>query len=86
MEMVSQQAPDFPVGLGLHMNRGLVGFRGHSRGLCFGHDGDDQGFEASMQISDQTGSGAVVMANSEHRFVVILATLEALSRAYRWAE
>ena len=84
-EMLTQQAPNFQVGLGLKLNAGIgMSFRGEGSGLRFGHGGDDQGFVAMMLIYTETGDGAVVMTNSDDGLLVIKPLLEALSRHSGW--
>jgi CubicO group peptidase (beta-lactamase class C family) len=86
-EMVTQQAPDFPIGLGLHLDGALAPYRGRPEGLRFGHGGDTQGFLGYMEIDADGGRGAVVMTNSSWLSdtpipsgLLIAAILESLAR------
>jgi CubicO group peptidase (beta-lactamase class C family) len=85
-EMLTRQAPNFPVGLGIKFDAGIgPAFRGAGTERAFGHGGDDQGFLAIMIVYDVSGDGAVVMSNSDDGGAVVIAVLEAMARAYRWA-
>ena len=86
-DLLTQQAPNFPIGLGLKLDAGSgAPFHGAGTQHSFGHGGDDQGFVAAMFVYADSGDGAVVMTNSDDGDAVILALLEALARAYGWAE
>ncbi len=50
----------------------------------FGHDGFNLGFEASMVGFVDGDKGAVVMANSNFSFVLIIEILESIARVYGW--
>jgi CubicO group peptidase (beta-lactamase class C family) len=52
----------------------------------FGHDGGQGGFEATFTAYLHDGRGAVVMANSEYSFMLILEVLDSIRRTYGWPE
>jgi len=54
--------------------------------LRFGHDGFNEGFEASFVGYIPQGKGAVVMANSGFAFMLIEEVLDSISRVYGWPD
>jgi CubicO group peptidase (beta-lactamase class C family) len=50
----------------------------------FGHDGADEGFQALLTISGDTGKGVAVMGNSDAFFHVAPYVVEAVAKAYGW--
>lgn len=66
-------------GLGPHLS-------GTGRLMRFGHDGGQQGFESTFTAYLYEGRGAVVMANSEYSFMLILEVMESIRRAYNWPD
>jgi CubicO group peptidase (beta-lactamase class C family) len=68
-------------------NRGLgPAISGTGRSVRFGHDGFNEGFEASVVGYVREGRGAVVMANSGFAFMLIKEVLDSISRVYAWPE
>jgi CubicO group peptidase (beta-lactamase class C family) len=78
-ELLSPQAPNVPMGLGL-----LVDGDGATR--RFRHGGDDQGFVAALVGYAELGIGAVVMTNSDQGQLAFEPLLAALARAYGWRD
>jgi CubicO group peptidase (beta-lactamase class C family) len=66
-------------GLGPHLS-------GSGSAMRFGHDGGQGGFEATFTAYLHDGRGAVVMANSQYSFMLILEVLDSIRRAYGWPE
>jgi len=66
-------------GLGPHLS-------GSGSAMRFGHDGGQGGFEATFTAYLDDGRGAVVMANSQYSFMLILEVLDSIRRAYGWTE
>ncbi len=50
----------------------------------FGHDGADDGFQASLTMNAKTGKGVVIMTNSDNGELVIWDVLRAVAREYKW--
>jgi CubicO group peptidase (beta-lactamase class C family) len=68
-------------------NRGLgPALSGSGTSLRFGHDGFNEGFEASFTAYVHAGRGAVVMTNSGFAFMLIKEILGSISRVYAWPE
>lgn len=59
---------------------------GAGESMRFGHDGFNEGFEASFTAYVQEGRGAVVMANSGFAFMLIKEIMDSVARAYAWPE
>ena len=59
---------------------------GNGQWLRFGHDGFNEGFEASFVGYIPQGKGAVVMANSGFAFMLIEEVLDSVSRVYGWPD
>jgi hypothetical protein len=59
---------------------------GNGQWLRFGHDGFNEGFEASFVGYIPQGKGAVVMANSGFAFMLIEEVLDSISRVYGWPD
>jgi len=59
---------------------------GNGKWLRFGHDGFNEGFEASFVGYIPQGKGAVVMANSGFAFMLIEEVLDSISRVYGWPD
>ncbi|MGH7943424.1 MAG: serine hydrolase domain-containing protein [Opitutaceae bacterium] len=57
---------------------------GDGAGTRFGHDGFNRGFQASMVGYVDGDRGAVVMANSNLAFTLIVEILESIARVYEW--
>ena len=66
-------------GLGPHLS-------GSGSAMRFGHDGGQGGFEATFTAYLHDGRGAVVMANSQYSFMLVLEVLDSIRRAYGWPE
>ena len=78
-ELLSPQAPNVSIGLGLLLE-------GEGRSRLFRHGGDDQGFVAMMVGSVECGFGAVAMTNADQGLGVLEALLDAVARAYDWPD
>jgi hypothetical protein len=66
-------------------SRGLgPAISGEGQWIRFGHDGFNEGFEASFTAYVHEGRGAVVMANSGFAFMLIKEILDSISRVYAW--
>jgi CubicO group peptidase (beta-lactamase class C family) len=50
----------------------------------FGHDGVDEGFDAMLFATGDGSKGAVIMANTNGSFSLILELLRAIAREYEW--
>jgi CubicO group peptidase (beta-lactamase class C family) len=72
-QMLTVQAA--PLGLGFFLN---------PKSDFFGHDGDDEGFTATLVAFSDSGQGAAVMANSEYGPVVFGPVLASLAKEYGW--
>ena len=72
-EMLTMQAD--PVGLGWFLNKNTD---------QFGHDGDDEGFQAALIAFSDSGKGMAIMVNSENG-VLVFSRLEAsVAKEYGW--
>jgi hypothetical protein len=66
-------------------SRGLgPAISGAGQSVRFGHDGFNEGFEASFAAYVHEGRGAVVMTNSGFAFMLIKEILDSISRVYAW--
>lgn len=50
----------------------------------FGHNGADEGFQALLTMNADTGSGAVLMANSDNGISVMDTVLRRIAKEYAW--
>ncbi len=50
----------------------------------FGHNGDDEGFQAVLLMFSDSGHGVAVMANSEHGITVANDLVRSIAREYSW--
>src|SRR5579864_3304142 len=50
----------------------------------FGHDGDDEGFEANLIMLGDSGKGLAIMGNSDSFFYVVPYILDAVAHKYDW--
>jgi len=51
---------------------------------AFGHDGDDEGFQASLIMFADSGKGVAVMANSENGLALASYLVQSIAREYGW--
>ncbi|MGH8123918.1 MAG: serine hydrolase [Rudaea sp.] len=51
----------------------------------FGHDGADDGFQASLTMNAKTGKGVVIMTNSDNGELIVWDVLRSVAREYAWA-
>ena len=72
-EMLTVQAE--PVGLGFFVD---------PKSDRFGHNGDDEGFQASLVAFSDSGKGAVIMVNSANGFAVFGPLMASVAREYGW--
>jgi CubicO group peptidase (beta-lactamase class C family) len=63
-------------GLGLFIDKENPGF--------FGHNGDDEGFQAMLTMNAETGKGIAIMANSEQGISAGLHVLNRVAKEYGW--
>ncbi len=73
-QMLTVQAD--PVGLGWFLN---------AKTDEFGHNGADEGFQAYLAAFADSGSGLVVMANSDNGFMIFDRLASAVAREYGWS-
>jgi CubicO group peptidase (beta-lactamase class C family) len=66
-------------GLGLFLE-------GTGRTLRFGHDGRDEGFDAFLTATAETGQGAVIMINANDNSGMVRRIARAIAREYHWPE
>jgi CubicO group peptidase (beta-lactamase class C family) len=64
-----------PVGLGFFLD---------PKSDRFGHNGSDEGFQASLIAFSDSGNGVAIMANSDNGFMVFDAIAASVAREYRW--
>jgi CubicO group peptidase (beta-lactamase class C family) len=64
------------VGLGLFLDKDNPG--------QFGHDGDDEGFQALLTMNAATGNGVAMMADSENGISLMNAVLRRVAKEYGW--
>jgi CubicO group peptidase (beta-lactamase class C family) len=62
-----------------------IGFFLDAKSDFFGHDGDDEGFQAALMAFSDSGKGAVVMANSENGFALFGPLLASIAKEYGWS-
>jgi CubicO group peptidase (beta-lactamase class C family) len=72
-EMLTVQAE--PVGIGFFLD---------SKSDRFGHNGDDEGFQASLVAFSDSGKGAVIMVNSANGFAIYEPLMASLAKEYGW--
>jgi CubicO group peptidase (beta-lactamase class C family) len=77
--MLTRQAPDMDVGLGL-----FLGGSGDRR--RFSHNGRDHGFDALLIAFENTGHGAVIMINSNNDSTFVREVLRAIALEYAWPD
>ena len=65
-----------PVGLGF--------FLGEKNPDQFGHDGSDEGFQAFLTMSADSGKGIAIMGNAETFFYITPPIVDAVAREYGW--
>ena len=66
-------------------NVGLGFFLGDKKNSGqFGHDGDDEGFQAVLTMFGDSGHGVAVMANSPHGIAVANYLVRSVAREYAW--
>jgi CubicO group peptidase (beta-lactamase class C family) len=51
----------------------------------FGHDGDDEGFQAMLVMFSDTGKGVAIMANSENGITVANQVMQSVAKEYGWS-
>ncbi|MGA7446379.1 MAG: serine hydrolase [Terriglobales bacterium] len=51
---------------------------------AFGHDGDDEGFQAELIMFADSGKGVAVMANSDNGHALASHLVESIAREYGW--
>ncbi len=51
---------------------------------AFGHDGDDEGFQAELLMFADSGKGVAVMANSENGLALASYLVQSIAREYSW--
>jgi CubicO group peptidase (beta-lactamase class C family) len=73
-QMLTQQSERF--GLGFQVEPGTALFR---------HGGSDEGFQAAFLAFSDTGSGVVVMANSDNGFLLFDRLIASVAAEYAWA-
>jgi CubicO group peptidase (beta-lactamase class C family) len=66
-----------PVGLGF--------FLSDKSSDQFGHDGSDEGFQASLTMLADSGKGIVIMGNSDTFFYITPHIVDAVAREYGWS-
>jgi tetratricopeptide (TPR) repeat protein len=72
-EMLTEQMPGIGLGYGLGPGKGQ-----------FRHNGANQGFQASLIAFADTGSGAVMMTNSDSGSMIFDAIASSVAREYHW--
>jgi CubicO group peptidase (beta-lactamase class C family) len=50
----------------------------------FGHDGDDEGFQAMLTMNARTGKGMAIMANSDRGIAAEQFVAQAVAKEYKW--
>jgi CubicO group peptidase (beta-lactamase class C family) len=50
----------------------------------FGHDGADEGFQASLVMNAKSGKGVVIMTNSENGTLIAWELIRSVAREYAW--
>ncbi len=63
---------------------GLAFFLDDKNPGAFGHDGDDEGFQAKLIMLGDSGKGLAIMGNSDSFFYIAPHVLEAVAREYDW--
>jgi len=64
---------------------GLAFFLGQGGNpAAFGHDGDDEGFQAELLMFADSGKGVAVMANSENGLALASHLVQSIAREYGW--
>lgn len=74
---VAEVQPGFDVGLGFFLER-------HGAVTYFGHDGDDEGFQAKLLMQADRGCGVAMMANSADGIPLMNELLRAIVAEYAW--
>jgi len=64
------------VGLGFFLDKNNPG--------QFAHDGDDQGFQASLTMNAKSGKGVAIMANSDYGNAAASMLVRSVAKEYRW--
>ena len=66
-------------------NDGLgVFLEGEGHAMRFGHNGRDEGFDALLKATAETGQGAVIMINANDNSRMVNRILEAIATKYQW--
>jgi CubicO group peptidase (beta-lactamase class C family) len=73
-QMLTRQSESF--GLGFQVEPGTDSFR---------HGGSDEGFQAAFMAFSDTGSGVVVMANSDNGFLLFDRLIASVAAEYGWS-
>jgi CubicO group peptidase (beta-lactamase class C family) len=74
--LMAQPGTDNGVGLGFFLTARTPGE--------FGHDGADEGFQASLVMNAKTGKGVVVMTNSDNGMLVAWELIRSVASEYAW--
>ena len=61
-----------------------VAVQGTGRAMMFGHNGRDEGFDASMNASAETGQGLVVMINANDNSSMVNRIVGFVAKKYGW--
>ncbi len=78
-QMLASASPDGKSEYGLGF-----GLQGSGATLRFGHGGRDEGFDALLAASAETGQGAVIMINANDNSRMVQGILDVIAREYRW--
>jgi CubicO group peptidase (beta-lactamase class C family) len=78
-QMLASASPDGKPEYGLGF-----GLQGSGATLRFGHGGRDEGFDALLAASAETGQGAVIMINANDNSRMVQGILDVIAREYRW--
>lgn len=68
-------------------NDGLgIFLEGEGHAMRFGHSGRDEGFDALLRATAETGQGAVIMINTNDNSRMMSRILEAIATEYHWPD
>jgi CubicO group peptidase (beta-lactamase class C family) len=76
-QMITEQMGGMGLGLAL---------RGSGRALFFGHNGRDEGFDAMLTASAETGQGLVLMINANDNSRMVTRITRFIARKYHWPD
>ena len=76
--LTAQPGTDKRVGLGFFVSPDVPG--------DFGHDGADEGFQASLVMNAKTGKGLVIMANSNNGMLIAWDVTRSVAKEYGWPQ